>query len=389
MKEIKLLDCTLREAPIGFIGDDNIRKFIGYLEKANIDIIECAFLSTLYNTYHEGSTHFTHVEQIEKFLANKKPNTIYTACFNQSEFDYDSLPEYNGKSVDGLRFVLEKSKLNAAIQRIKEIKDKGYKIFVQHRDTIDYEDYEILKVLEKINNLQPYAYSIVDTYGSTYAEDLEHIISIVQPNLSTDIRWGFHSHNNLTLANANAQGFIRTASKTHNIFIDGSILGCGIGAGNAYTELLAQYLNTKYQGQYKMGTLFDIIDTLMPYFKSKCSWGYTMPNLISGITGSVTTHASCIHDNYHLSSKSLLDVMKGDMDDSKRKVCNNDFALRHYLDYCKKNNIVAIRREQEAVQPKTIKSRIKRKAKKHFPLLFKVLSKTKSVIKKIRDDKIP
>jgi 4-hydroxy 2-oxovalerate aldolase len=369
---IKLLDCTLREAPVSNIKDRIIFHFIEMLENANIDIIECAFLSNLYK-YSGNSTHFTAFKQIEKFLTNKRNDICYTVCFNQNEYDVHDLPEYNSKSIDGIRFVLKKGELDSAIPALNEIKNKGYKVFVQNRDTISYNANELLNVLEKINILKPYSYSIVDTYGSTYMDDLRSILDIVLLNLDCEINLGFHSHNNLLLASANAQEFIRLASDTRNVFIDGSILGCGIGAGNANTEVLAEFLNNKYNAHYNIDVLFDIIDNLMPNIQRNCNWGYNIPNFISGITGTVTTHADYISRTFKsMPSKELFNLIKT-MDQNKRKIVDFDFDKKYYFEYYQINDYKITRNDKLRIKFEYFLFSVKLQIKIYLPLIYKIL----------------
>ena len=65
--------------------------------------------------------------------------------------------------------------------------------------------------------------------------------------------------------------------------IDSSLCGMGRGAGNAPTELVANFLNQKYHKNYDMNEIFDAIDMYMPPFQEKYSWGYSTPYCIAGM----------------------------------------------------------------------------------------------------------
>ena len=243
MAKINLLDCTLREAPIKdlILGSDYIQKFINALEKSNIDIIECGFLKD--SGEREDNTIFKHTEEIERYLTNQQPGKLYVALVDYGRYDLKNLSPFNGKSIDGIRICFKKSERKDVFPYAKAIKALGYKVFLQHVDTLSYSDLEILELLEAVNDLKPYAYSLVDTFGSMYAEDLRHLFELANRNLDKDIRLGFHAHNNLMLAVANSQFFISLASHTREIMVDASVLGCGRGAGNSNTELLAEFIN--------------------------------------------------------------------------------------------------------------------------------------------------
>ena len=81
MEKFKLLDCTLREAPLDGLmwGDMTIRKMIRGLEEANVDIIEVGFLKD--DLYVFGSTSFQKVEEIRPYLKEIKMQNQTICCF--------------------------------------------------------------------------------------------------------------------------------------------------------------------------------------------------------------------------------------------------------------------------------------------------------------------
>ena len=328
MSKINLLDCTLREAPIKdlILGSDYIQKFINALEKSNIDIIECGFLKD--SGDREDNTIFRHTEDIERYLTNKKPDTLYVALVDYGRYDLKNLSPFNGKSIDGIRICFKKSERKDVIPYAKAIKALGYKVFLQHVDTLSYSDLEILELLESVNELKPYAYSLVDTFGSMYAEDLRHLFEIANRNLDKDIRLGFHAHNNLMLAVANSQFFISLASHTREIMVDASVLGCGRGAGNSNTELLAEFINKKYNGHYNLNELLDIIDTLMPKFHQNCHWGYSIPYFLSGVHNAHVFNVNHLLRRHNIQSKDLRAIIEN-LDDVQKK--KYDYAVLEKL----------------------------------------------------------
>ena len=73
MNEISVLDCTLRDG--GYcnewqFGKSNIKKILKGLSEANIDIIECGFLTSKVQ-YSTDVTKFTDLSQANEFLPEK------------------------------------------------------------------------------------------------------------------------------------------------------------------------------------------------------------------------------------------------------------------------------------------------------------------------------
>lgn len=332
MLKINLLDCTLREAPIKdlILGSDYIQKFINALEKSNIDIIECGFLKD--SGEREDNTIFKHTEEIERYLKNKQSDKLYVALVDYGRYDLKNLSPHNGKSIDGIRICFKKSERKDVIPYAKAIKALGYKVFLQHVDTLSYSDLEILELIDAVNDLKPYAYSIVDTFGSMYAEDLRHLYEIANKNLDKDIRLGFHAHNNLMLAVANSQFFISLASNSREIMVDASVLGCGRGAGNSNTELLAEFINNKYNGKYNINELLDIIDILMPKFHQNCRWGYSIPYFLSGVHNAHVFNVNHLLRRHNIKSKDLRSIIEN-LDEKQKKVYDYAVLEKLYVEH--------------------------------------------------------
>ena len=85
------------------------------------------------------------------------------------------------------------------------ILDKGYQVFFQPVGTAFYSDMELLRLVERVNRLRPFAFYMVDTLGSMYPGQVTRQFHLIHENMDPAIRLGFHGHNNLQLAFSNAQ----------------------------------------------------------------------------------------------------------------------------------------------------------------------------------------
>ena len=147
-------------------------------------------------------------------------------AIGEKEIHPDKLPECNGKSITGIRLTFHNHEIDKAINWARIIKDKGYKIFMQPVGTISYTDLELLQLVERMNELTPYAFYIVDTLGSMTKNELLHFFYNIDANLNSNIRIGFHAHNNLQLAFSNAQELSRVQTQ-REVILDASIYGMG------------------------------------------------------------------------------------------------------------------------------------------------------------------
>ena len=283
MKHTKLLDCTLRDGAYLIdkkFGDNTIRGIISGLVKARIDFIEIGFLQD--EGFGEGKTVFRNSADAKRFIPDNKNGCKFTALADYSRFSVKKLDECTGESIDAIRECFFKQERFQAIKACMDIRKKGYKLFIQPVDILGYTDLELLELLHIVNEVEPYCFSIVDTFGSMYQEDLHRIFELIHHNLSPNCRIGFHSHNNMQLSNALSQEFIRMTVGQRTVVVDGTLNGMGRGAGNTPTELIAQYLTAKLGYPYDMDALLDVIDGYMDHIRSLCTWGYTTPFFVAG-----------------------------------------------------------------------------------------------------------
>jgi 4-hydroxy 2-oxovalerate aldolase len=336
MKHIKVLDCTLRDG--GYVvnhifGDKTIKGIIKKLCKAKVDVIECGFLKDV--EYKPGSTTFKKVEEIRKYIPKEKNGTSFVAMIDYGRYSIDNLSDYDGTSVDALRDCFFKKDRYNALEFSKELMAKGYKVYIQPVDILGYSDSELLELIENINEIKPYAFSIVDTFGSLYVEDLIRIFGIVNHNLDKDIVLGFHSHNNLQLSFALAQKFAEISLGQRNVCIDTTVCGMGRGAGNTNTELVLDYLNKKFGYDYDINELLDLIDVYMSRIMSQYQWGYSIPNFIAGIYSSHVHNINYLLERHNISTKDMRLIIES-IDKKTRKRYDYDNLERLYTDYFSK-----------------------------------------------------
>lgn len=311
MNNIKVLDCTLRDG--GYcnqwkFGCENIRKIIAGLADANIDIIECGFLS---NKVHpdQNISKFASVSEIEPFILKKQEGKLYVAMVNYGEYSAEDLPERSADSIDGIRVAFHKKNLTEALELCREIKKKGYKVFVQAMVSVSYSDEEFLKLIQKVNDFQPYAFYIVDSFGMMKEKDLTRLFYMVEHNLSENIWIGFHSHNNMQLAYSNAQKLV-TLQTDRNLIIDTSVYGMGRGAGNLNTELFVEFLNENVSTDYELKPLLSIIDEIINEFYQQNYWGYSLPNYLSAKHNAHPNYAKYLDDQKTLTVEDMESIFE-------------------------------------------------------------------------------
>lgn len=277
MKHIELLDCTLRDG--GYLNQwkfekRNIRTILSSLQEARIDVVECGFLTDC--KYNEKYTLYPDTVYIDNLFPEKDnlPFLVAMIAIGEKEIHPDRLAPADQSIVSGIRLTFHLDEQEKGFEWGQLLMEKGYKVFMQPVGSANYSDEELLGLIQRINQMKPYAFYLVDTLGTMYQRDIRRLLYLVDNNLEPDICLGLHSHNNMQMSFANAQELIHFETGRH-IFIDCCIYGMGRGAGNLCTELLAGYLNEMEPGKYETLPLIECIDRCLMYFYSKYPWGYS------------------------------------------------------------------------------------------------------------------
>ena len=333
MKEIRVLDCTLRDG--GYCNDchfgfENEKYIVESLVQAGVDIVECGFLTQKVE-YREDYSRYTSLDQIARILPQDRQGKLFVVLMDYGTYNVEDLPNWDGSSVDGIRVTFHKKDLEPALVLAEKIKAKGYKVFLQPMVALSYTDREYLELIEKANALRPYAFYLVDSFGTMKRKDMLRFFYMIEHNLAEGICVGFHSHNNLQLAYANAQT-LTDLQTSRSLIIDSSIMGMGRGAGNLNSELFLDYLNDNAGGQYQVKPLLRVIDRVLDGFYQQNYWGYSLPNYLSA--------SHNVHPNYalFLAEKNTLTVENMDkifdaMAPEKRSSFDRAYMEELYLRY--------------------------------------------------------
>ncbi|HEO8419445.1 TPA: aldolase catalytic domain-containing protein [Yersinia enterocolitica] len=311
MKTINVLDCTLRDG--GYVnnwefGNGNIKLMLRNLTDANVDIIECGFLSNKNASYDKDKSIFDSIERFQEVIPEKRHNSKYVCMINYGEYDIRDIPDFDESSIDGIRVVFHKSEVDEALEFCSELKKKGYLLFIQPMATINYTDEELLRIVDSVNKIQPFAFYIVDSFGVMKKHDLLRMFFLIDNNLEKNIDIGYHSHNNLQLAYSNAQALVEINS-TRNRIVDTSVFGMGRGAGNLNTELFIQYLNENFVMKYNVFPLLQIIDQTLSKIYSVNYWGYSLPHYLSAIHNCHPNYASYLSEKNTLTVKAIQEIL--------------------------------------------------------------------------------
>lgn len=276
MYSIKLLDCTMRDG--GYVNDwkfgqANLVSLFERLIDAGVDIIEIGFLDERRPFDIERSI-MPNTESVEKIWGSlDKKNAMVVGMIDYGTCSIENIQPCSESYLDGIRVIFKKHLMHEAMAFCRQLKELGYKVFSQLVSITAYNDEELLELVELVNEVKPYAVSMVDTYGLLHPEDLLHYYEILDENVASEVQIGFHAHNNFQLAYANALAFLEKDTK-HDIVVDGTLYGMGKSAGNAPLELLGMRMNEKFGKKYNIDAMLQAIEESVMAFYEKTPWGY-------------------------------------------------------------------------------------------------------------------
>ncbi len=260
---MKILDCTIRDG--GYVNNWNFSKkdavkIYKSVSDAGVDYCEIGFIGPK----KKGSGLFQALTQkdIEMF-------ETYSGVPKAVMINYKQQPTKIPTNIEMIRVAVHRNKALDAIKYAETFCDS----FIT---SIQLMGYSTMSEIEKQNIVDrlsaselDYAY-VADSYGSMTIDSINSNIS----QFIGKINVGFHPHNNIQMAFANAV----EADKCGASIVDASILGMGRGAGNLPLELILTYLKNKYNPV----PILNCIETTMKKYKTKYDWGYNPKFMLTG-----------------------------------------------------------------------------------------------------------
>lgn len=339
MSTISLLDCTLRDG--GYVNDwkfgrDNLTSIFERVIDSGVDIIEIGFLDDR-RPFDEDRSIMPTTKCADKIYGKlDKKKAMVVGMIDYGTCDIKNLGPCKDSYLDGIRVIFKKHLMHPAMEYVRKVKALGYKVFAQLVSVTTYTDDEMMELIGLVNDIKPYAVSMVDTYGLMHNEDLLHFYQLLDDNVDPDVGIGFHAHNNFQMAYSNSLEFLSKPRK-HNIVIDGTLYGMGKSAGNAPLELLAMSLNDNYGKHYNINAMMEAIDESVLDFYAKSPWGYKEFFYLCAKNKCHPNYETYFMAKKNLSTSKLDDLMGTIEPDPKKLLYDKNVAEQMYNDYIAKN----------------------------------------------------
>lgn len=275
---IKLLDCTLRDG--GYytnwdFDEELVNTYIHSFNELPVDYLEIGYRSNPLKGYL-GEYFYCPVYVMERLkkISNKKLVVILNEKDIRPEHVESLLGPCKGL-IDMVRIAIDPKNFSRALVLAEAIKKSGFEIGFNVMYMSKWAGQtEFLSQIKEVDGIADYFY-MVDSYGGIYPNEVKDTYDLVRSQ--TNVKIGFHGHNNLELALINTL----TAIECGASMVDATITGMGRGAGNLKTELLLTALHAKGQLKLDFNALSNVVDGFTK-LQDRYQWGTNLPYMVSG-----------------------------------------------------------------------------------------------------------
>lgn len=250
---IEILDVTLRDG--GYktnfhFSRDHVRHLLTILDQSHINYVEVGYrngsFKVIPNIGETGLCPRYYLEFCKQYLHRAKMTVILHAK-NVDEADFKEMYDCG---VQCVRIIFPMHQPALGFKAIELASKYNFEIFVNFSRASQFTSAQILSI---VSQLKPYSVKgiyLADSNGSLKPDTVNQMIA----NLKfTGYQLGFHAHDNLFLAQANAIAAVFAGAT----YIDTSLFGFGKGAGNLRTEGFVSYLHSENMGfEYDISACF-------------------------------------------------------------------------------------------------------------------------------------
>ena len=228
-----ILDCTIRDGSYatGNRWDkDALRMIVEQLSAQGIQYIEIGNGTGL-GTYRKNSSAMGDEDYFAHTLPYKGDAKI-GAFFIPGTGTKDDLKNFREKGGDFIRIGANATEIESTFEYIRYAKELGFFACCNVMKTYAITKFQLVEIAIKARENGADCIYIVDSAGGMLPEQVKQYVEAI--HAFSDIKVGFHGHNNLLMANANSLAALQAGA----YFADATLLGIGRGAGNAQLESL-------------------------------------------------------------------------------------------------------------------------------------------------------
>jgi 4-hydroxy 2-oxovalerate aldolase len=284
--ELKVLDCTIRDGGLvsdGRFDDEIVQSVYEACTAAGVDYMEVGYKNSprQFPKDQYGPWRHCDEEDLQRVFKDHTPN--------QGGLKLCAMADAGGKSdwrtqivpadesvLDMIRVACYVHQISEAVEMVRHAHDLGYETSLNLMAVSTVSDAEVDQALEVVRDSPADVIVVVDSFGSLYREQIDHLIRKYQRAAKgTGKEVGIHAHNNLQLAFANTIEAIILGSNR----VDATLMGLGRGAGNCPMEILLGFLRNP---KFRLRPILQVIQAKILPLRKAFDWGPSIPYHITG-----------------------------------------------------------------------------------------------------------
>ena len=249
MNTLQLLDVSLRDGGhrTNFhFTDDVLKSVLIPLDNSGIECIEIGYrngsIRPIANIGRAGICDQKYLELCRSFI-QKANIAVMVHPNNISDIDLKNLKNCG---VTLLRICVIRGGVDAACSLVQRARNFGLQISVNLIHASQYQEKDLDSAVETVMKHHPDIIYFADSNGSLMPNKVQQLYKKYTQRYS--MVFGFHAHDNLGLAQANALAAISAGAQ----YIDSSLAGMGKGIGNLKTEFFTAYLHAIHVKKYNL-----------------------------------------------------------------------------------------------------------------------------------------
>ena len=278
----RVLDCTLRDGGYYTQWDFDAKSVAHYFQAVSriaVDTLEIGYVGNASGEYF-GKFYYLTPEDCATYKNAIRADQKICVMMNLKEFQQvevvDRFRPYVGK-VDIVRMAVSPSQIGIANEMAEELGALGFQVGLNVMYLSRYHS-KVGATLADVNQSLYYCVSLVDSYGACFPNQVK--AAVEQAKIALHVPVGFHGHNNIELAFANALAALESGVD----YLDSTITGMGRGAGNLKTEMIVSYFESVGQSSSDLFALSALVERFESMQK-EFGWGSNLPYIISGLNG--------------------------------------------------------------------------------------------------------
>ncbi|WP_136082591.1 aldolase catalytic domain-containing protein [Pontiella desulfatans] len=275
---LKILDCTIRDG--GLCNNHQFEE--GFFQRiyetcvaGGIDYMEVGYKADkkLFAGTGCGPWKYSDEEDIRREVGENDTGVKLSVMADTGRTNPSDILPKSESVIDLIRVATYIHQIPAALEIVKDAKQKGYEVALNLMAVSTVPDYELdngLDVIAQVDEID-FLY-VVDSFGSLYYEQVGDLIERYKKTGKT---LGIHAHNNQQLAYSNTIYAAINGVK----LLDTTMMGMGRGAGNCATELMVGFLKNP---KFSLRPILRFVQETMYPLSQEIDWGYSVPYMITG-----------------------------------------------------------------------------------------------------------